>query len=106
MTAGAGTGKTTTLDCLARRLLDLGHENIGYVVFNKAAMADAKGRLPLKIKVKTVHGAAWTALDNSEFSEENEKMVLDQSGYRLDKEIGRICRKDVDQMVENVKGKK
>ena len=101
VTAGAGTGKTTTLEHLAMRLLDEGHKSILYCVFNRAAAKDAKARLPKQVMVKTVHASAYTALADADFDEDEEEMVL-ATESRMEKEIEKLCRTDVDEMVENV----
>ena len=44
ITAGAGTGKTTTLQKCVHRLIELKHTRIKYLTFNKAAAADAQAR--------------------------------------------------------------
>jgi flagellar biosynthesis GTPase FlhF len=45
VTAAAGTGKTTMLLHLAIRCLDLGHTDVAYVTFSRAAASDAKNEL-------------------------------------------------------------
>ncbi|CAM9988347.1 unnamed protein product, partial [Heterosigma akashiwo] len=60
VTAGAGTGKTTTLEALARRLNELGHKKVLYVTFNKTAACDAQRRLTHAAKCRTIHSAAFS----------------------------------------------
>ncbi|KAJ3068713.1 F-box DNA helicase 1 [Podochytrium sp. JEL0797] len=58
--AGAGTGKTTTLQLLAETLVAKGHK-ILYIVYNKAAQADAEekfAKLGHNVVCKTMHAAA------------------------------------------------
>jgi ABC-type glutathione transport system ATPase component len=49
--AGAGTGKTTTLEMLGRTTRKRGI----YVTFNKAAADDASKRFPREVKCSTAH---------------------------------------------------
>ena len=44
VTAAAGTGKTTTLVSVGKKLRQLGHDDVSYVTSNKAAAADATRR--------------------------------------------------------------
>eukprot|EP00899_Mesostigma_viride_P017113 jgi/Mesvir1/25402/Mv01439-RA.1 len=59
ITAGPGTGKTATLEMLVPVLLSLNHRVI-YLVYNRAAKADAKERMPVRprFSTMTLHGAA------------------------------------------------
>lgn len=56
MTAGAGSGKTSTLDLLAR-------DNLGkscmYIAFNKAIQTEAAARFPRNVTCKTAHSLAF-----------------------------------------------
>ena len=54
----AGTGKTTTLVAVAGALLNQGHGSVHYAVFNRAAMAEAKERMPGGVLVGTLHSFA------------------------------------------------
>ena len=58
VTAGAGAGKTTTLEHLARALYSAGHKCV-YVTYNKAAAKDASGRLGLTAQCSTIHSLAY-----------------------------------------------
>ena len=51
VTAAAGTGKTTMLLHLAIRCLDLGHTDVAYVTFSRAAASDAKKRIVEMMKL-------------------------------------------------------
>ena len=53
VTAGAGTGKTTTLEALSRALYEAGHNNIQYITFSKTQAEDAKRRLQTNILADT-----------------------------------------------------
>jgi len=74
VTAAAGTGKTTTLLCLALRAAELGHQNITYLTFTKAAALDGMKRLSkaleestlagkVAIDARTLHSCAFRALE-------------------------------------------
>ena len=71
ITAGAGTGKTSTLRALVPVLRDLGHQPwaIAYTAYGKTAAADAQGwaewQLPkqrAKAVAATTHSFAWRLL--------------------------------------------
>lgn len=76
VTAAAGTGKTTTLLCLALRAVEKGHRSITYLTFTKAAAMDGTRRLfealdhsglfadgRVKIDARTLHSSASRALN-------------------------------------------
>ena len=84
--AAAGTGKTTTLELLAQRLVKVGH-NVLYLVYNKSAQKDAEDRFALrlgsdsgKVKCMTMHSAALKHLkadanfDQSKISEDDQSI--------------------------------
>jgi hypothetical protein len=56
--AGAGTGKTSTLQLLAESTGQRGQ----YVVFNKAAQTDAAARMPESLRCSTAHSLAFGAV--------------------------------------------
>ncbi|MEV5513914.1 UvrD-helicase domain-containing protein [Streptomyces flaveolus] len=56
--AGAGTGKTTTLELLARTTSRKGR----YLAYNRAIAQDAAARFPANVRCKTAHSLAYTAL--------------------------------------------
>ncbi|WP_055617854.1 UvrD-helicase domain-containing protein [Streptomyces phaeochromogenes] len=55
--AGAGTGKTTTLDLLARTTKRRGR----YFAYNRAIAQDARSRFPPTVTCKTAHSLAYAA---------------------------------------------
>lgn len=57
--AGAGTGKTSTLEMMARAQSDLRGV---YVAYNRAIADDAKGRFPSTTKCATAHSFAYQAV--------------------------------------------
>src|SRR5262245_62055344 len=56
--AGAGTGKTSTLEMMARARA---HCSGQYVVFNRAAALDAMARMPLTVACSTINSVAARA---------------------------------------------
>jgi hypothetical protein len=58
--AGAGTGKTSTLQFLAASTKDPGT----YVAFNRAIVDEAKRKMPRTIRSSTAHGLAYKAVGN------------------------------------------
>lgn len=58
ITAGAGTGKTTTLEALARSTKRSGR----YLAFNRAIVNDAGKRMPHTCSAQTIHQAAMGAV--------------------------------------------
>ena len=62
VTAGAGTGKTETITCVAQRLVEKGHRQIRYLAFNKTQAEDASCRLYQAgdcITASTLHSCAF-----------------------------------------------
>ncbi|MDQ1033095.1 superfamily I DNA/RNA helicase [Streptomyces umbrinus] len=55
--AGAGTGKTTTLELLARTTKRRGR----YLAYNRAIAQDARARFPSTVTCKTAHALAYAA---------------------------------------------
>jgi superfamily I DNA/RNA helicase len=58
--AGAGTGKTSTLQLIAE---DCPNQSGQYVVFNRAAANDAVRRMPASVGCSTIHSCAARATD-------------------------------------------
>ncbi len=56
--AGAGTGKTSTLNLLARTTSRRGR----YLAYNRAIAQDAAARFPAHVRCKTAHALAYAAL--------------------------------------------
>lgn len=56
--AGAGTGKTSTLQMVANVL----PEEAIYVAYNKATATDAAGRFPMRVQCRTAHSLAFGAV--------------------------------------------
>lgn len=59
--AYAGTGKTTTLVEVSKKLPG----PILYLVYNKAAQVDAKKRFPDSVEVRTVHSLCWAGFGSN-----------------------------------------
>ena len=98
VTAGAGTGKTFTLEHISKRLIEKGHSLVWYCVFNRKNATEAKGRLPHNVKARTVHSTAYNALKNSELTDAIEdRMQADEALVR--EEVERICGEDVDDFI-------
>lgn len=58
--AKAGTGKTSTLEALARRIdIRTPGTRILYVAFNKAVSVEAEMRMPPNVESRTGHSLAW-----------------------------------------------
>jgi len=57
LNARAGTGKTTTLRMIASAHPDL---KILYLVFNRKAREEARGKFPRNVEVRTVHSLAYS----------------------------------------------
>ena len=58
----AGTGKTATMVGVAQALLGKGHALVHYAAFNRAAVEEARGRMPEGVQVRTLHSLALEAL--------------------------------------------
>ena len=56
VSSGAGTGKTTTLEGVARARR---HENILYLVYNSRNKEEAKKKMPINVTVETAHSLAY-----------------------------------------------
>jgi N12 class adenine-specific DNA methylase len=58
--AKAGTGKTSTLEAIARRLKESRpKDKVIYVAFNKTVQEEASGRMPSNVESRTGHSLAW-----------------------------------------------
>lgn len=58
--AKAGTGKTTTLEALAKRVgLQDPNKKIAYIAFNKTVQTEAEGRMPANVEPRTGHSVAF-----------------------------------------------
>jgi len=66
VTAGAGTGKTTTVIQYANELVKKGHEKILYLTFNKNATRDASNKFQSShVECKTLHRAAFSCIGDT-----------------------------------------
>src|SRR5690554_1096623 len=79
--AGAGTGKTSTLELLARSTPRRGQ----YVAFNKAIVLDAADRFPASTACNTAHSLAFRAVGR-EFSHRLQSRRM--SPTQLARELG------------------
>lgn len=61
--AGAGTGKTSTLDMLSRSTRRGG----AYVAFNKAIVMEGRHRFPMNVESRTIHSLAYRAVVTDDF---------------------------------------
>jgi len=91
--AAAGTGKTTTLLHLATRCIDLGHDSLTYVTYNRAAAEDAQDRMEAVldeehkgcVKASTLHSCAMRLLQIESVDEEGEaegRKLLQQTEFQ------------------------
>lgn len=56
----AGSGKTSTLEALARRIAEQNPDKkIVYVAFNRSVKLEAENRMPSNVEAKTQHGLAY-----------------------------------------------
>lgn len=59
----AGTGKTTTLEALARRLqISRPNDRILYIAFNRSVRQEADARMPSNVESRTGHSLAWNGV--------------------------------------------
>ena len=70
--AGAGTGKSSTLDLLGRSTTRRGQ----YCAFNKALVSDAQGMFPENVAVNTIHSLAFRAVGRTYAARLNEARRL------------------------------
>ena len=99
VTAAAGTGKTTTMEAVAERLLELGHPMVMYVTFTREQKKDAEARFakalgekyPGRVHVKTLHGLAGELL--------GVKMVDRINEGNLERLTLQLFRDDIDEFL-------
>ena len=106
LNACAGSGKTATLEAMANASKQRGL----YIVFSKAAAADASKKFPSQVAVKTSHALAFSQIKNMGFSLEkmlgslNAKAIVKVMGLKalsfdgfvlLDFEIGHAVRQTI-----------
>lgn len=81
--AGAGTGKTSVLEMIARAT-----ERIGlYMAFNKSIVRDAEQRFPMTVKCKTTHGLAMRAV-GGRFADAGRLPTKRMHGHQMGKHLG------------------
>ena len=89
VTAGAGTGKTTTLKALAEKFNELGRKPT-YVTFSKKGAEDARGRLGHRADCRTLDSIAFqmvvkdTEVGEPLMEHSVEKLILDVCGDSID----------------------
>jgi hypothetical protein len=93
VTAGAGTGKTTTLMALAERFNELGRKPT-YVTFSKKGADDAQERLGHRADCRTLDSIAWKLVVKG-YTTDNPLM-----DYSVDKLILEICGHSIDGLLE------
>lgn len=72
VTAGAGTGKTTTLLEYSKQLIRHGYQSVKYLSFNKTAAAEANCRfMDPRVDCRTLHSEAFRCLNLFEGSVED-----------------------------------
>jgi GNAT superfamily N-acetyltransferase len=60
----AGTGKTSTLELIARRMQKVfPQKRITYIAFNKSVQIEAEGRMPSNVESRTGDSLAWQGID-------------------------------------------
>jgi superfamily I DNA/RNA helicase len=99
VTAAAGTGKTTTMEAVTERLLELGHPMVMYVTFTREQKKDAEARFakalgekyPGRVHVKTLHGLAGELL--------GVKMVDRINEGNLERLTLQLFRDDIDEFL-------
>lgn len=96
VTAAAGTGKTTTMEAVAEKLLEIGHPKVMYVTFTREQKKDAEARFakalgekyPGRVIVKTLHALAGELLGvahGERISQGNlERLTLQEFGDDID----------------------
>ena len=102
-TAGAGTGKTTTLLQLAKANIDNGHRKIQFATFSKSQTEDAAKRftesnLISYVSVKTLHSIAYSCLSLDEVKTEDDMYI--------EKLISKECESEISRLVSAVPIKK
>eukprot|EP01043_Picozoa_sp_COSAG02_P057325 COSAG02_NODE_6939_length_3275_cov_3.165302_1_plen_804_part_00 len=115
VSAGAGTGKTTTMEQLCRHLAAKGHRHGSYLVFGKAAQLDAEKRirraegtadLPSGLQVTTVDACALACVLLSRAAgaatTANSMDPMDDSALR--KVVRSVCGDAISEFLKEVTG--
>ena len=96
VTAAAGTGKTTTMELVAKRLLDIGHAGVVYMVFNKAAQLEAQRRLPGGVRCRTLNAVALSLVGANGMplkgDDDAQRYVLSAFGRDIDRFLRDVPR--------------
>lgn len=106
VTAGAGSGKTTTLLALALKAIELGHSNITYVTFTKAAANDARERLQrvmnrnkndhVLIDARTIHSFASSMIRE----QDKDRYQIDENMFLSDEQVKSWIGKELHNDIE------
>ncbi len=115
VSAGAGTGKTTTMEHLCRQLADCGHSHGSYLVFGKAAQVDAEKRirggeravqLPSDLQITTVDACALACVQRSRAGAESSAAPsmdpMDDGTLR--KAVRSVCGDAITEFLKEVAG--
>lgn len=90
ITAGAGSGKTTTLEGIGEKMAKRGHKGqIYYLTFNRSSAADAQKRLGGDCICSTLHSMAFNVLD---IKEEGFKIINEPQVEQI---ISSACNEDL-----------
>ena len=111
VTAAAGTGKTTTLEALSRRLRGLGHRRVAYATFNRSAARDALARLERAdagagsvggvVDARTAHSAALACVkEKHNCGVDSDLKLGDDNEHKVLAE--KLCGGDVDNLLSGV----
>lgn len=103
VTSGAGTGKTSTLQAVARRLHDLGHVRVAYVTFSAAGARDAARRLEAcGVECRTIdaQALACVAAKYGQGGGEGAGRLLTDN--ELEALIRSLCSAEIEQAVKGV----
>lgn len=102
VTAAAGTGKTTTLEALAKRLQGLGH-NVRYVTFSKTQTTDASIRmvsiLGKSLRISTVDSCALQVLKANEPWADDTNLCDD---HGLENIISTVCESRIETFLKTM----
>lgn len=113
ITAGAGSGKTTTILNLAEKAAKMGHTHIVYVTFSKAAATDGHRRImeiiqnsgnpnPPLVQAQTLHACAMNLLSKHRkekgTGDELEGRLWDDQ--RLQRFILETCKHDIERFLD------
>ena len=97
VTAGAGTGKTTTLVHYAHKLVASGYKSIKYLTFNTDGAAEAQNRFKSHgkaVQCSTIHSAAFNCVGI--------KSVQMKDDSELDEWIKEQCLENVQNFLSNI----